>query len=321
MLKSRRKHKKEAHPIAFSELVSYICETKIASEESKPPIFRLADLVHLYKERLERLGSEAIDVNSTRLKDQLISHIPHLEAHKQGRDILMAFKNDVGTILAETSKYNDAINLAKAASMLRREMLQHKSTFESFLEGDTDGAVPSLLLQFVSMIEHGSDIKSQLEHGASKSDIAIAQLLQYNCFDKYKEGAQTHRHSKDCETPFAVYMGLSVFGKTRKRHLIDMLDQNGLSIPYHRVLEISAQLGEAVVAKYVEDGVVCPPILKKGLFTTSAIDNIDHNPTATTSSTSFHGTSVSVFQHINTEGEERDPLKLTDGTKKVKRCS
>ena len=130
------------------------------------------------------------------------------------------------------------------------------------------------------MIEHGSDIKSQLGHGASKSDIAIAQLLQYNCFD---------RHSKDRETPFAVYVGLSVFGKTRKRHLIDILDQNGLSIPYHRVLEISAQQGEAVVAKYVEDGVVCPPILKKGLFTTSAIDNIDHNPTATTASTSSLG--------------------------------
>ena len=61
-------HKKEAHPIVFSELVSYICETKIASEESKLP----ADLVHLYKEQLEQLGSEAIDVNSTRLKDQLI---------------------------------------------------------------------------------------------------------------------------------------------------------------------------------------------------------------------------------------------------------
>lgn len=189
------------------------------------------------------------------------------------------------------------------------------------MAGDTDGAVRPLLLQFVCMIEHGSEIKSQLEHGASKSDMAIAQLLQYNCFAKYKEGAQTHRHSKDRETPFSVYMGLSVFGQTRKRHLIDMLHQNGLSISYDRVLEISAQLGEAVVAKYVEDGVVCPPILKKGLFTTSAIDNIDHNPTATTASTSFHGTSASVFQHINTdgEGEERDPLRLIDGTKKAKR--
>ena len=59
-----------------------------------------------------------------------------------------------------------------------------------------------------------------------------------------------------------------------------MLHDNGLSITYDRVLEISAQLGEAVVAQYVDDGVVCPPVLRKQVFTTSAVDNIDHNPTA-----------------------------------------
>ena len=56
-------------------------------------------------------------------------------------------------------------------------------------------------------------------------------------------------------------------------------------------LEISAQLREAVITQNTEDGVVCPPVLRKGLFKTSAMDNIDHNPTATTATTSFHGTS------------------------------
>ena len=42
------------------------------------------------------------------------------------------------------------------------------------------------------------------------------------------------------------------------------------------VLEISAQLGDAAVNKYVEDHVVCPPGLRRGLFTTTAMDNIDH---------------------------------------------
>jgi hypothetical protein len=47
----------------------------------------------------------------------------------------------------------------------------------------------------------------------------------------------------------------------------------------------------------MEDGVVCPAILQKGLFTTSAVDNIDHNPSATTATISCHGTGISVFQH------------------------
>ena len=91
-----------------------------------------------------------------------------------------------------------------------------------------------------------------------------------------------------------------------------MLHENGLSISYTRVLEISAQLGEGVVAQYVEDGVVCPPVLRKKLFATSVVDNIDHNPTATTAKTSFHGTSISIFQHPSSEqpGEEREPIKL-----------
>ncbi len=75
----------------------------------------------------------------------------------------------------------------------------------------------------------------------------MAQLLQYNCFAKYNEEEHSHRHSKDWETPFALYLAMSVFAKTSKRQLIDMLHSNGLWISYDRVLEISAQLGQAVV--------------------------------------------------------------------------
>ena len=303
----------KAYPIAFSELMTYIMETKAASDHSTPPIFRLSDICKLYKQRLQHLGIKTPDVHSTRLKDQLLMHIPELEAKRSGRDVLLAFEKDVGTILADASKYGEAIHLAKAAGMIRNDMLHHKSQFDCTSHDICpEDAVPSSLLQFVCMIEHGADIKSQLQHGASKSDLAMAQLLQYNCFAKYKADAQIHRHSKDRETPLAVYIGLSVFAKTRKRQLIDMLHENGLSITYDRVLEISAQLGEAVVAQYVQDGVVCPPGLRKQVFTTAAVDNIDHNPTATTAKTSFHGTSMSLFQHPTSEhpGEERQPVKL-----------
>ena len=97
-----------------------------------------------------------------------------------------------------------------------------------------------------------------------------------------------------------------------------MLYENGISISYYRVLEISAQLGEAVFNQYVEDGVVCPPTLRKGLFTCSAVDNIDHNPTSSTGQTSFHGTGISTFQHPSSTngGELREGLKLGDKTVK-----
>ena len=69
------------------------------------------------------------DVNSTRLKEQLLARIPELKAHKKGSDVLLVFKKDVGTVLADASKYSEVIHLAKAADIICKKMLdptQHK---------------------------------------------------------------------------------------------------------------------------------------------------------------------------------------------------
>ena len=135
-------------------------------------------------------------------------------------------------------------------------MLEDTVTFEGkFDEGAIEDAVPQCLLELVSMIEHDPDIESQLENGLTKSDEAIAQLLQYNCHRKAPKGSgSSQRHSSDRETPFAVYVGLLLFAKTRKRQLIDTLFQYGICISYDRVLEISTQMGEAVVQRYIDEG-------------------------------------------------------------------
>jgi hypothetical protein len=118
------------------------------------------------------------------------------------------------------------------------------------------------------------------------------------------------RHSLERETPFCVYLGLLIYAKTRKKQLIDILFQYGLCISYNRVLGISTQLGEAAVERFVSEGVVCPPKLRQGVFTTAAVDNIDHNPSSTTSKSSFQGTGISIFQHPAEEndGVERDAM-------------
>ena len=37
--------------------------------------------------------------------------------------------------------------------------------------------------------------------------------------------------------------------------------------------------------------------MKTGVFTTAAVDNIDHNPISKTAEESFRGTGISLFQH------------------------
>ena len=85
-------------PLVLSELVSYIVETSLSSDG--PVVFHLADMSKLYQQRLEQLGVNSPTVNSTRLKEKLLAEIPELEAHKQGRDVLLAFQVDAGLALS-----------------------------------------------------------------------------------------------------------------------------------------------------------------------------------------------------------------------------
>ena len=53
-------------------------------------------------------------------------------------------------------------------------------------------------------------------------------------------------------------------------------------------------MGMAIAAaqQYESNEVVCPLILRKNLFTTAAVDNIDHNPSWATAHDAFHGRGI-----------------------------
>ena len=91
-------------------------------------------------------------------------------------------------------------------------------------------------------------------------------------------------------------MGLSVHTQTRSKILITHLYELGLSVSYDPVVEMENQLATAVCENISKNVVVCPAQLRTGLFTVSALDNIDHNPSSTTVKGSFHGTGISLFQ-------------------------
>ena len=57
--------------------------------------------------------------------------------------------------------------------------------------------------------------------------------------------------------------------------------------------DTSTAVANRVITIY-EQGVVCPPSLRTGLFTTGNLDNIDHNPSFTSAQGAFHGTALSV---------------------------
>ena len=73
-------HKNETFPCIFSELATYIIENSNNSTSDKPTSFKLAELIQ-----------DKPDTNQARLKERILSAIPGLTAHQEGRDILLTF--------------------------------------------------------------------------------------------------------------------------------------------------------------------------------------------------------------------------------------
>ena len=80
---------------------------------------------------------------------------------------------------------------------------------------------------------------------------------------------------------------------------------------YDRIRQLEEWMATSACDRFY--GVVAPVCLLKGIFTEAAIDSLDHNPSATTASSSFHGTGISIFQLTSKKkksGIERSPLKV-----------
>ena len=107
-----------------------------------------------------------------------------------------------------------------------------------------------------------------------------------------------------------MHVGLLIHFQTRQSNLVNDLYSLRLSIPYERVLEKENVKANGICEQFKADGVVCPVNLRKNLFTTTAYDNIDHNPSSTTAKDAFHGIGVSVFQHPDGDnfGQEREEI-------------
>lgn len=172
-------HERVISSIAFAELVLYIEESHL--DDDTAPVFRLADLANLYKSRVEHYGVALENrVNSNRLKERLLPKIPGLRAQSHGRDVLLAFDEDLGGALDKVCEQDsDAIHLARAAQIVRRDMFEDAQHFSGrFTEGCQERSVPNTLLALVNMVLEGPDIHS--DSSSTQAALSVSQLLKFN---------------------------------------------------------------------------------------------------------------------------------------------
>lgn len=96
-------------------------------------------------------------------------------------------------------------------------------------------------MALVQMILGGTNIQSQTENNCvvKTAAISITELLTFNTLKGNKKEATAPQtpHNRERETRLPLYLGLLIHNKTRKRDLIDILNEKGLSVSYDRILQ------------------------------------------------------------------------------------
>ena len=153
-------HEERLNGIAFVEIISYIEEFFEDRDASQAvPTLRLADLAKMYKAKLAELGVNASRVNTTRLKDRILSTLPHVSAQTQGRDILI-LDQDVGEAIKLANDQDtdaEAMHLARAAKIVRKDIFKQNQSFQGTFQNDyQESSVPPSLKALVNFILKGS---------------------------------------------------------------------------------------------------------------------------------------------------------------------
>ncbi len=271
-------------------------------------IFALQDLTDMMTERLEQHEIRK-KVNCTRLKKRVLENFPHLTEEKLIRNrVFLVCSEEARKIISSASQTpeEELRTLLMAASILRKAVLGHDTVFNFmglFPEGCEKFAVPVRLKYFFRQLLHGP--KSSPMQDNSRAVLSMSQLTMLNI--------TSLPANRRCEPPLAVFLALQLHSQTRSKKLVELLHQYCLSASYKRVLTIEIGYAQATAERARANAdIVCPSNLRHKIFTVAALDNLDHNPTSRTATSSFHGTGISMFQFPTVEnpGLDQEPMEI-----------
>ena len=172
--------------IVLAEIVDYLKSSNEFSEAI--PVFKLSDIKSLYSQRLKEYGSPDVcieKIHSARLKEKILGRIPELHESRKGRDIILTFKEEIGSAIYTACKQDyeeDGICLSSAAKIVRKQIFQHDRANEKGLlaKGCKEASVPRSLVTLISRIIGGSDITDNVATAESKIALTISQLIQFD---------------------------------------------------------------------------------------------------------------------------------------------
>ena len=272
----------------------------------------MSKVVAAHEKRLKSLNVQLV-VHTSRLRQQLLDHIPDLTAiQASDRSWDLMFNEDLSQVIAEVKKVSSLEMLAiymKAANWLRDEFLQMKSSFNgTFSTSSEINSSANGLKLFLSLLVDGNktfyndlDEATNSTQTYSGTVLSIAQTIQYNAVKRRsKNGNAVARHARNKETPWPLYVGIKLRLQTTKS-MLDMMHAGGQSISYDRMNTLSTDIANSVITVWNELGVVVPSQAVHSVFSTMRFDNADWNAKAMLPSamSTLHGTLMVLHQHFN----------------------
>ena len=162
---------------AFVELTTYIEK----SVDEGILLFKLSEIHAMYEARLRDLGILK-QINKTRLKTSLLDHFSDAQEQHDGKHIVIVFKEAMHSLLKDALKKrdvsDDANNLAKVASIVRKDIIEHKgfSFAGCFPFECQEKSIPTSLRSLVSTIINGLNLKDQ-NHCESQACLTVCQSI------------------------------------------------------------------------------------------------------------------------------------------------
>lgn len=164
----------------LSQLLSFIEEER---ESKSMSLFKMSELCKVYDSQFRELHcSYNKKVHTTRLKERLLHMVPNLQAQRQGKETVLIFDTDVSSLLnfARTLD-DDAFHLARAAQIVRKDILSKDYCFDGTVKASAD-VVPESLRALTGMIMHGNVSGSTLTEisNKQKSVSSVSEVLMFN---------------------------------------------------------------------------------------------------------------------------------------------
>ena len=206
-------------------------------------MFRLANLVKLYENRLVQLGLQDTNVNSTHLKKRVLMHMPHFNAYNKGRDVFLAHYEDVGKVMQRSYAYDGdemGVMMSEIVSSIREDIFSSNCKFEGSFDPQCQiNSIPQSLLSVVNMLLNGSNIAQQNHNeNISQPVLTIAQLIQFNAIKRRRDNSKVPKvhHRVEREPPVALYTGIKLHASTQNVSLIQTFYELGLCLSYDRIM-------------------------------------------------------------------------------------